>query len=147
MLMSGVIDDPMRLEMLADSDVSPVVVGHDRGILGDLFFHDRLESVPADRLNMEGTDFAATFNEREDFLFVTVPTNAFGLLSLVAPIGFVNLNNRARAAKRRSKYRVSHGFSDSVSHKPSGFIGDSEHPVNLMAGATLLGSGQEMEGQ
>lgn len=52
---------------------------------------------------------------------------------LAAPEGLVDLHSGVGTTQETAAVRVSHCLSDAVSHEPGRLIGDSEHPVELVA--------------
>jgi hypothetical protein len=66
-----------------------------------------------------------------------------------ADVGFVRLGRLAFAAHRAEHVRVklAHCFANAHRHEPRAFVGDAEHPVQLVAGHAFLARGHQVHRQ
>lgn len=139
----GPVVNGVMLELTADAIVHRCTVGMHNGIPGDLLGHDRAQGLAADFVDVERADLPIAFDQREDFhLVIRATSRPLVFAEFVPPIGFVYLDNLARSTELLGEDGVFHGFADAVSHEPSGFVGNVQHAMNLMAGMPLLGGAQ-----
>lgn len=75
-----------------------------------------------------------------------VTASALDLLADIAPIGFINFNNTATVAAKQPASGIGHRFTDTVRHKPSGFVGNAKHALKLLAGNAFFAGADKVRG-
>gem|GEM_PF-5387169 len=144
-LLKGVVHNLVRREVRADLLVHASLIRHQARLLGDLRIHDRTQSLRVHVRKVVRALLAAALDQRHNFHLVVVSARALGVLADVAPVGFVNLDRRTRAAKLAGRLDV-HGFADTVRHEPSRLVGHAEHALQLLGANTLLGGTHKVGG-
>src|SRR5207244_530445 len=112
----------------------------------------RAQIVGADRWQMIRLHLAAlAINERKDHLLapcrpdmLTVALAAVPIFLFPADVGFVSLNDTARAEYAAGLF---HRFAQAVRHEPRRFIGHAKHALDLFAADALFARGHQRRGQ
>ena len=127
------------------------LVGNERSASVNIGPEDRVDSVGGGLLHGKGADLAGSRIDQPDNRALVRQTLlvVLGALGRVAVIRFIRLRlmTYATHAGRLLGLCAVHGFADTMSQKPNGFVGDAKHPVQLMRRHALLGSDEQMDRQ
>lgn len=146
---SPVVDDLM-LEGAVHMAILARVVRAKRGGGVNLLDKDWLEVGGGDALDVGRADRAATLNKREHgFLAPATAKAARRSLALVAVLflaadeRLIGFHDFAFAAKGRFAVYGAHRLANTVRHEPSGFLRNTEHTGELVAGHAELGRAKQ----
>lgn len=103
-------------------------------VLADVFFDELAERTRLYVLSVKEPEFAAALPDADHYFLVFVPVlmSASGILS--ADVGFVHLY----LARQHRPVGLHHGVSDAMAEVPSGFVADSNGPLNLTGRNSFL---------
>jgi hypothetical protein len=120
-------------------------VGHQGGFLGDVGPDNRCNLRDSGTVDMEATGGTATLNEGQNCILVAPSGAAFWLSFLPSYEGFVGFHNFASTAHRLDTDNT-HSLPQTVRHEPSGFQGNTQSPMELIAADALLAGAQQIHG-
>jgi hypothetical protein len=137
-------DALMAREMIHELGIMAAFISHHRGFFRNIGLDDWNDIGGAGSLDMEGARLPGlAIDKRQYRVLMAMAAPLDG--SLFAPDkSFVGFDNSANPAHWR-KRTVAHGFSNSVSEKPSGFHATNEHSLNLAGSNALFASAHQMD--
>jgi hypothetical protein len=144
-LPGAMADGPMLRKMFIQIFILTGIIGHNPGFMGDILFQDRNNGSGIETVNYNAPGFPGFPVYQGKNLALMGISPALGHISLIPEKGFVNFHGSTIGAKR-SQVAFSHGFTDTVSHEPSGFKGYSEGSMKLVGAKAFLGSRQQIYG-
>jgi len=142
-LTARMIHNAVTGELMTETRVAVGLIGHDVAFARDVLANDRNNLFLGRVLNMEAAGAAFALNEGQHGVLMAGASADLETV-LAADVGFVDLDDRARAA-HRSKRAISHSLANAVSKKPSGFHAAREHPLDLISRDTLLARAHQMD--
>ena len=118
-----------------------------------------MQRASIDATNREYPDTALTLDERQNRRELLIARSRTGHGQLLAvccvrwanattatDVRFVNLDRSRQLLAVLERLR-SHRVAEPMIHEPRGAVGDSNHPVQLVSGETLLAGANEMQGE
>ncbi len=141
-LMAG---ETMRRKVLVDTAVVAGFIGHNDGLWRDIRFQDWQNFRAAGAADMKGPATLATFYKSKHGVFVSSTALLHGNAGDLADEGFVSFHNPVIAA-HRAGIAGAHRFADAVRHEPSGFQGDAQGAVKLVAADAFLAAANQVNG-
>ena len=121
-------------------------VGVQDGTRREVLTDGQTDLAHAALINHAGAHRAAALNQgQETHILAALGAISGPGLAGRGDLGFVRFNDLAGTAHGTSAAGI-HGFADAMRHKPSGFEGHAEDPVQLVAGNTFLAGGDQMDG-
>jgi hypothetical protein len=125
-------------------------VSHDGAFLRHIGANDRQQVADRGPVNVEAARRSTALDKgKHDVSILGGIANTAALARwrtfLTAGKGFVDLDNLASTAHRIDADDP-HGLTDTVRHEPSGFQGDAQSPVKLIAADPLLAGAQQVHG-
>ena len=138
-----VVDAFVTGKLGSDFDVLGGFVGHQCSLFGDVRANNRNDLSDSSAIHMKAAGRSAALDKGEHGVLVA-PAGLGLRLAFKAPDkGFVRLHDRASPAQWTNA-DDSHGLPQPVRHEPSGFQGDAQGPVKLVARNALLGRAQKV---
>jgi len=121
------------------------IIRHNHINIGaDVFLNVLCQRSTLDILSVEEAESAATLPDANDNLFVG-STSALGYAfaaSATADIGLIHFNGSVQ----HWALRFDHSATDAVTEIPSGFVADTQHPLDLIGRHTLARLANQMGG-
>ncbi|OGP69155.1 MAG: hypothetical protein A2Z73_00170 [Deltaproteobacteria bacterium RBG_13_60_28] len=141
----AMLDAIMLRKMFIQESILPSIIGHNPGFMGDILFQDRDNGFGIEAVNNHAAGFTGfPVNKRQNLTFMSIPT-ALGHTGFIPEKSFINFNSTTIGAKR-SQFAFSHGFTDTVSHKPGSFESNPKGSMKLMRANAFLGSTHKVDG-
>jgi len=104
-------------------------------ILSSIVLEKLFENATSDRFGVEQSQLSVALTNADDRALLGATAAFFLGLSLAADVGFIHLD----LAAQHGFVAFRHRRTDSVAEVPSGFIADSQCPLNLASRHALLG--------
>lgn len=150
-LAGRMIDRLMRSELTANTAIRAIVVGHDVCGRANVIRHDGFQSLAVHAGDMETAHGSIALNESDNFLFrLTVDVTEFLDLFLtrfradgITPVRLINFD-RAATFTHRACVLTGHRFTQTMEHKPSGFVGNADGALQLQSAHSLFGGTHKM---
>jgi hypothetical protein len=144
----------VRSKMLICTVIEAALVSVETGLARNIFNNDSLDIFFVGGSNVEGTYFSTALNQRDDRTliartaianFVGTATALFGNAGMfcLTEVGFVGFHDFA-SPTHRGKAAIAHRFAQAMHHKPSGFVGNFQRPMQLMGAKALFAGSQQM---
>jgi len=113
-------------------------------LFGNVGANNRSYLIHGRGRNMEAADLAGlAIKQRKNRVLVSRASALLGNALQAANVRFVNFYRTAFAAHLRDKAANAHCLTEAMHKKPSRFVADAQHAVDLMRANALLGSSHQ----